>query len=93
MHPPTEPWLDPDETRPCQGHDYLFFPSTNDPADVADAKALCADCPTRLPCLDHALTYEEAGIWGGTTQYERRKIRGRRGLLFHNPFRVVEQAE
>lgn len=93
----TRHWLDPDTRRPCQGRDYLFFPAAGvhgmskaAEQDVADAKALCEFCPVRIPCLDHAMTYEEAGIWGGTTQAERRQLRGKRGVLFHNPFRVVD---
>lgn len=37
------------------------------------AKAVCASCPVRSDCLEHALTSDERyGIWGGLTQKERR---------------------
>lgn len=37
------------------------------------AKTVCASCPVRSECLDHALRHDERfGIWGGLTQRERR---------------------
>jgi WhiB family redox-sensing transcriptional regulator len=39
----------------------------------AQARSVCAACPVRLECLDHALdTDEKHGIWGGMTPDERR---------------------
>lgn len=36
------------------------------------AKAVCATCPVRSECLEHALTHDERyGIWGGLTRKER----------------------
>jgi len=46
---------------------------TTDPA-VRAAKAICAVCPVALQCLEHALLRGESGIWGGTTERERRVI-------------------
>jgi WhiB family redox-sensing transcriptional regulator len=59
----------------CGGVDAaLFFPETDD--DPAfEAKAVCAECPVRIACLDHAMgNGEKAGVWGGTTERERRRI-------------------
>ena len=40
------------------------------------AKAVCAACPVRDECLDHAVAYDERyGIWGGLNQDERRNLR------------------
>ncbi|HET6919853.1 MAG TPA: WhiB family transcriptional regulator [Jiangellaceae bacterium] len=39
---------------------------------------ICADCPVRVECLQHALDNDEAGVWGGTTERERRRMRARR---------------
>lgn len=37
------------------------------------AKAVCATCPVRADCLQHALDHDERyGIWGGMTGRERR---------------------
>ncbi|MGW9299402.1 WhiB family transcriptional regulator [Streptomyces cyaneofuscatus] len=52
-----------------------LFDST-DPADEQQAAALCADCPLRPACAQHALTApEERGTWGGLTAHQRRRIR------------------
>jgi WhiB family redox-sensing transcriptional regulator len=40
------------------------------------AKQVCATCPVRQRCLDHAIaTDERYGIWGGLDQDERRLLR------------------
>jgi WhiB family redox-sensing transcriptional regulator len=65
----------------CAGTDTnLFFPGPNDKADQAAAKAVCAGCPVRDPCLDEALhgpqaASDDAGIFGGTTPAERARLR------------------
>ena len=39
------------------------------------AKEICRSCPVRTDCLDHALTSNERyGIWGGTTENERKHL-------------------
>lgn len=57
----------------------LFFPvSTAGPAQrqVDEAKRICQACPVRTPCLAWALGQgDSSGIWGGTTEDERRAIR------------------
>lgn len=49
-----------------------FFPAgrpSNEP------KRMCADCPVVQDCLQWALEYDETGIWGGTTDKERSKMK------------------
>jgi WhiB family redox-sensing transcriptional regulator len=57
----------------------LFFPAGTTDLDLEEieaAKAVCRDCPVQGPCLQFALeTNQEAGIWGGTTEAERRRVR------------------
>jgi WhiB family redox-sensing transcriptional regulator len=57
----------------------LFFPiGSTGPAIVqADrAKSVCQCCPVVEQCLDWALSnYQDSGIWGGTTEEERRVMR------------------
>lgn len=57
----------------------LFFPvSEKGPgARQADrAKAVCARCPVRAACLEYALDNAlDHGIFGGTTETERRTLR------------------
>ena len=41
----------------------------------AAAKAVCAGCPVRRECLDHALTSGEPyGVWGGLSEGERETL-------------------
>jgi WhiB family transcriptional regulator, redox-sensing transcriptional regulator len=66
----------------CRGLDpELFFPITTlgkALPQVARAKRVCLRCPVRLACLDWALhTGQDAGIWGGLTDQERRRLRYR----------------
>ncbi len=58
----------------CQGTDPRLFQS-DDPADQAAAKAICAACPVRRTCERHArrLGPDLPGIWGGLTEAERRE--------------------
>ena len=57
----------------------LFFPanSTGVAVDEIDAaKAICGACQVQDRCLRFALeTNQQDGIWGGTTEAERRKLR------------------
>ena len=60
----------------CRGLDVeAFYPVSEDEADAAEAKAICDVCPVRQACLEHALAHREReGVWGGTTERERRRI-------------------
>ena len=57
----------------------LFFPvGTTGPAldQIAAAKAACDSCEAKAPCLEFALTTnQDSGVWGGTSEEERRKLR------------------
>jgi len=53
----------------------IFFPDSRRPVDDEDvqkALALCADCPVQKRCLDFALVNNTDGIWGGTTEEQRK---------------------
>ncbi len=68
------------ELAACRDHDpELFFPvGAHGPAleQLAAAKAVCGTCPLRTACLDWALeTGQEAGVWGGTGEDDRRAMR------------------
>jgi WhiB family transcriptional regulator, redox-sensing transcriptional regulator len=56
----------------------LFFPDATDNKQIAKAKAVCKLCPVQLQCREWALRTNEAGIWGGMTDEERRAVRRRR---------------
>jgi WhiB family redox-sensing transcriptional regulator len=57
----------------------LFFPvGTTGPAieQIENAKAVCRQCDVQKNCLDYALaTNQDSGIWGGTSEEERRALR------------------
>ncbi len=56
-----------------------FFPS--DGVGVDKARKICAGCPVRAECLEHALDHRiEHGVWGGCSERERRRILKRRRL-------------
>jgi hypothetical protein len=42
----------------------------------ANAKKICSTCPYQIVCLEYALKHNEIGIWGGTTENERRRMKG-----------------
>lgn len=51
-----------------------FFPERGEPS--GPAKAICMVCPVRVECLNYALSINERhGIWGGTSENERRVLR------------------
>jgi WhiB family redox-sensing transcriptional regulator len=58
----------------CRGLDAaIFYPDDDD--DALAAKDVCATCSVRAACLEHALSSrEKAGVWGGATERERRRI-------------------
>lgn len=57
----------------------LFFPvGSTGPAleQIEAAKAVCNACEAKAPCLEFALaTNQESGVWGGTSEEERRRLR------------------
>lgn len=59
----------------------LFFPvgSTGPAVDqIAAAKEICAICSVQEDCLQYALeSNQEAGVWGGYAEDERRRLRKR----------------
>ena len=64
----------------CKDEDpELFFPigNTGPAASQIDAaKAVCTRCPVRLECLEWAMrTVQDAGVWGGLSEEERRALR------------------
>lgn len=62
----------------------LFFPQETESwdgkflskyIDVAAAKKICSECPLKVDCLEYALVNVEAGIWGGTTEEQRKHMK------------------
>lgn len=59
----------------CKGMDPdLFFPGQGE--STREAKAICAQCPVQVECLETAMTnHESFGIWGRKSERERRVLR------------------
>lgn len=59
----------------------MFFPigTTGDAiAQIEKAVAICTSCSVREECLQYALeTNQEAGVWGGYAEDDRRRLRKR----------------
>ncbi len=57
----------------------LFFPVGTTGAallQIDQAKSVCRQCPAQRECLEFALaTNQDSGIWGGTSEEERRALR------------------
>jgi WhiB family redox-sensing transcriptional regulator len=79
----------------------LFFPEPGQVPQAAQAKAICAGCGVRGPCLEQALHGPQArddhtGIFAGTTATDRARLRGRasmaQGTRFLQDRAAAEQA-
>jgi len=71
----------------------LFFPVgetlAGDRQQIADAKKFCGSCLARDACYEYAITTnQDSGIWGNTTEKERRLIK--RALINARRRRSVE---
>jgi WhiB family redox-sensing transcriptional regulator len=56
----------------CIGMNDALFPEGN---DVKRIRQFCSDCPVLIDCLAEALDNRiEWGVWGGTSERERRAI-------------------
>lgn len=63
----------------CRDTKIDFF---SDDETVQDqAVAICLSCPLMAKCFDYALFAEEYGVWGGTLEGERQKLRNGRPLF------------
>lgn len=67
-----------DGSQPCAQIDSeLFFPETSGDAIQARPviKKICGSCNFETECLEYALKTNEYGIWGGTLEIERKRMR------------------
>ena len=64
----------------------LFY--SGEEEDTRRALAICERCEVRVACLEFAMAHREHfGVWGGTTERERRRIfrRQRKGRGRRDP--------
>ncbi|MFF4834059.1 WhiB family transcriptional regulator [Streptomyces sp. NPDC001315] len=72
-------------TAACVGAGEDMFPG-GDESEIERAKRYCRACPVTAACLEQALDNREPhGVWGGTTDAERRSILRRRGTRLPVP--------
>lgn len=65
---------------PCQRARSADLYFSEKPADLEQAKRLCADCPLRQECLQGAVQRGEPwGVWGGEIFADGRVIAVKRG--------------
>jgi WhiB family redox-sensing transcriptional regulator len=83
MHEPVPTGITQDDWRSlgaCRHEDpELFFPIVQSGpglSQIGRAKAVCARCPVQADCLSFAMeTVQDYGVWGGTSEEERRAMR------------------
>lgn len=60
------------------GDPEIFFTEADDPdhrKNTAVAKAICERCVYKTECLEWAMESREIGVWGGTSDMDRRMMR------------------
>jgi hypothetical protein len=62
---------------PCQSgvNPEIFFPDPTDRETILEAKSYCLECKVTSDCLTFGMKTNSFGIWGGTTDEERRAIK------------------
>jgi hypothetical protein len=81
--PDSPGWFASDPNRACAGGDTdLFYPPDEYPQsgrrpNYRTALTTCGRCPTRikLACLRYAVVHKEQGVWGGSTDKDRDRLR------------------
>jgi WhiB family redox-sensing transcriptional regulator len=65
----------------------LWFPEKGDNSTVA--KTICGNCIHITECAEWGIKHEVFGIWGATTDRQRRRIRRERNILLE-PLKVED---
>jgi len=52
----------------------IFFPPASAQVPPAAVMVYCGQCPVWNACLQWAIKNDEIGVWGGTTEYQRRQL-------------------
>jgi WhiB family transcriptional regulator, redox-sensing transcriptional regulator len=69
-------WMNDAACRGC-GHGKFVIDPDSTPSEAVLAR--CARCPVKDECLNYAMQHRNlVGVWGGTTERERRRIRRQR---------------
>jgi hypothetical protein len=57
----------------------LFFPPSG--GLPPESKLYCNGCPVKALCLEQAVVNGERGVWAGTSERERMRMRRQRGII------------
>lgn len=71
---------DPDAFFPKDYYDDPGKTPSNSYENERFVKSICAECPLKIECLQFAIKTGQHGIWGGTTEADRRAIRRGRAV-------------
>ena len=85
VHDPARAFADAPDRACADRPDLTWHPERGGNAHVAAARAVCLTCPHLAPCRDWGVRHERFGIWGGTTQRERQRIRRELGITLETP--------
>ena len=55
----------------------LFFPDIGSSSQAFNAKKICNRCPHISECFEWGLHNERFGVWGGASEFDRRKLRAK----------------
>ena len=66
-----EPWMQ--DALCAQTDPEVFFPELG--GSTRAAKAICAQCPVMARCRAYAVEHHERGVWGGTSDGDRARLR------------------
>jgi len=62
----------------CREHPELKWvpiQSRVSPKQLVEMRTICMSCSHRAECREHAITHDEHGMWGGTTEVERERLK------------------
>lgn len=52
----------------------VFFPKSGRPRKIPPYRRFCGACPIKYSCYSYAIVHDEWGIWGGTTEEDRKAM-------------------
>lgn len=62
---------------PCEQWPDAFHPTLGDVEAIRAARALCGECPIKAQCAQYGIKWENQGIYGGLTGFDRAVIRNK----------------
>ena len=69
------PWEFEDPRCAEVGGDFFFPEKGQNSIEMRIARKICGGCQHKTECAEWAVANHEVGIWGGTTETTRRRLR------------------